>query len=201
MSTGGIEPPQCRAGWTRHILGGVSALSPQLSARALAAVPIVQHRKLEQSVAIGWLPFDVHMAVLHALRATLGPTAYQQYCAARILASLHNPVLFAKPARAALRSYGAGPFTIFRALPPSLHYIFRNAGQLRISISESGRALDAVYEDFPPCFSEGDTWSLIWVATFEAIAAYVLEGNATQAHVALGRHDPKRGYFEWHVHI
>ena len=201
MNAAEREPPQCRAGWTRHILSGVSALSPPLAARALASVPLVQHRKLEQSVAIGWLPFDVHMSVLLALRTTLGPSAYQQYCAAQILASLHNPMLFAKPARAALRLYGAGPFAIFRAIPPSLHYIFRNAGMLRISIAESGRELDAFYEDFPPCFSEGDTWSLIWAATFEATAAYIFEGSPTEVHVALARHDPKRGYFEWHVHI
>jgi hypothetical protein len=201
MNAAEKETPQCRAGWTRHILGGVSTLSPPLAARVLAAVPLVEHRKLEQTFAIGWLPFDVHMAVLHALRTTLGASTYQQLCAAQVLASLHNPVLFAKPARAALRLYGASPFAIFRAIPPSLNYIFRNAGRLRISTSENGRQLDAFYEGFPPSFSEGDTWSLIWTATFEAIAAYVFEGSPTQAHVALTRHDPKRGYFEWHVHI
>jgi hypothetical protein len=102
--------------------------------------------------------------------------------------------------RAALRLYGAGPFAIFRAVPPSLNYILRNAGKFRVSISDNERELDAFYEDFPSSFSHADTWPLIWTATLEAVGAYVFEGSPYQAQVALTRDDPSRGYFEWHVH-
>jgi hypothetical protein len=169
-----------------------------LAARVLAAVPLQHRLRLEGSFAIGWLPFEVHMAVLQALRSTLGARAYQKLCATQIAASLDNPVLFAKPVRAALKLYGATPFAIFRAIPLSLRYIFRDAGQFRVSMSADGQAFEAFYEDFPPRFSEGDTWSLIWMATLEAIAAYVLDGTAIEAHIALVRHEPERGYFEWH---
>jgi hypothetical protein len=199
MAPPGKAPPQCRAGWTQHILNGVHALPPALAARALGAVPVEHRSTLEQSSTLAWLPFEVHMAVLHALRSTLGARAYQQFCVVQITASLDHPMLFAKPAQLALRLYGAGPFALFRAIPPSLNYIFRNAGEFRIAIGESGFELDAFYEGFPAALSEGDTWSLIWTATLEAITAYAFEGTATHAHVSLTRQDPTRGYFEWHV--
>jgi hypothetical protein len=193
--------PQCRAGWTRHILGGLGSASSPLAARVLAAVPANLQRQLDDAIAIGWLPLDVHMGVLNALRSTLGRRAYQEFCAAQILSSLHNPALFAKPARAALRLYGASPFAAFKGVPPSLRYIFRNAGDLRVQTSDDGQKLTAIYENFPARFSEGDTWSLIWIATIEAIAQYALEGQAVQVQVTLARHEPARGYFEWHAQI
>jgi hypothetical protein len=197
---GGTQPPQSRAGWTRHVLSGIDALPPPLAARVLAAVPVEHRRLVEESFAIRWLPFEVHMAVLQALRSTLGWRAYHKLCADQVWASLRHPALFAKPARAALRLYGgASPFTPFRAVPPSLRYVLRNAGQLRVLIAEGGHALTVCYEGLPPRFAKGDTWSLIWLATLEALAAYALEGSAFEARVALTRHDPARGYFEWHA--
>jgi hypothetical protein len=139
------------------------------------------------------------MAVLNALRSTLGRRPYQQFCMTQILSSLHNPALFAKPARAALRLYGAGPFAMFKGVPPSLRYIFRYAGDLRVQTSQDGQKLTATYENFPPRFSEGDTWALIWTATIEAIAAYAVEGQAVQIQVVLAQHEPARGFFEWHA--
>jgi hypothetical protein len=171
-----------------------------LAARALAAVPVKHRRQIDESSALRWLPFEVHMSVLQALRSTLGWRAYHKLCAEQVWASLRHPALFAKPARAALQLYQGGPFTVFRAVPPSLRYVFRHAGQLRVLIAEGGHELTVCYEDLPPRFSEGDTWSLIWLATLEALAAYALEGGAWEARIALTRHEPARGYFEWHVH-
>jgi hypothetical protein len=194
-----VPAPYCRAGWTRHIWRGVDTLPAPLAARALAALAPDLRHQVEESLAIRWLPFDVHMAVLGALRSTLGARAYQKLCADQVMASLHNPALFAKPARAALRLYGAGPFNLFRAVDPSLRYIFRDAGRFRMLEALGAHELKVAYQGFPPHFAGGDVWSLIWVGTLEAIAAYALEGSALQTSITLSRHDPERGYFEWHV--
>jgi hypothetical protein len=193
--------PECRAGWTRHILGGVDALSPPIAARVLGAIAKDRLRQLEDTIAIGWLPLDIHMSVLGALRATLGRHGYQDYCVARISSSLHNPALFAKPARAALRLYGARPFAMFKGVPPSLRYIFRQAGELKVQTTNDGQKLIASYDDFPPRFSEGDAWSVIWIATIEAIAAYAMEGTAIEVRVTTVRDDAARGSFEWHAEL
>ncbi|MEY2929616.1 MAG: hypothetical protein RL033_365 [Pseudomonadota bacterium] len=192
---------QCRAGWTRHILAGLNSHRPALAQRARDAIPPKLLQQVEESIAIRWLPFEAHMSVLMALRATLGSDAYRQLCRTQILASLRHPALFAKPARTALQLYGAGPFALFRAVPVSLRYIFRDAGELHIQLTPDGRELRARYQDFPPCFSQDDTWSLIWMATIEALAAYALEGQALRAEVALIEHEPEHGHFEWQASV
>jgi hypothetical protein len=201
MSTQGRNAqPQCRAGWTKHILSGVDVLSQPLGARVLGAVPPDLRRQLDDSIAIGWLPLDVHVGVLTALRTTLGHRPYQQYCVERITSSLHNPALFAKPARAAVRLYGGGgPLEVVKGMPPSMRYIFRNAGDLRIQTSEEGHSLVAIYEGLPSRYAQGDAWSLIWMAAIEAVATYAMEGNVIPLQVSEARHDPSRGYFEWHA--
>jgi hypothetical protein len=157
MSTQGRNAqPQCRAGWTKHILSGVDGLSQPLGARVLGAVPPDLRRQLDDSIAIGWLPLDVHVGVLTALRTTLGLRPYQQYCVERITSSLHNPALFAKPARAAVRLYGGlGPLEVVKGVPPSMRYIFRNAGDLRIQTSDEGHSLVAIYEGLPSRYAQG----------------------------------------------
>jgi hypothetical protein len=192
-----VPGPYCRAGWTQHIWRGKDTLPPPVAARVSAALPPAQRYQLQDSFALAWLPFDVHMAVLGVLRSTLGARAYQKLCADRVTASLHTPALFAKPARAALRLYGTDPFTLLHAVEPSLRYIFRDAGRFRMLNSISAHELRVCYEDFPPRFARGDVWQLIWLGTLEAIAAYSLEGVAMQTHIALTREDPERGYFEW----
>lgn len=189
----------CRVGWTRHILNGVRSLPTPLAERVRAAIPAAHRRQVEESIALRWLPFEVHMSVLGTLRSTLGALAYRRLCRAQISLSLRTPALFAKPAQAALRLYGKAPFSPFRAVDVSLRYIFRDAGQFRV-LRFDDRELDVCYQDFPPRFSEGDTWSLIWLATIDALADYALEGRHLRAHAELTRHDPKRGYFEWRAY-
>jgi hypothetical protein len=191
---------QCRAGWTRHLLNGLRAAPPELAERALGAIGAEHRQLLESAHALRWLPFEVHMGVLGGLRGAFGPEAYRKFCFDRILASLSVPELFAKPAKAALRLYG-GSLALFRALPPSLPYIFRNAGQITVNIQPGVEALEACYEHFPLRFSHGDTWHLIWVSTFEALAAYAYSEQKLSANVALVAHEPVRGYFKWRIEI
>jgi hypothetical protein len=200
MSTSGRNAqPQCRAGWTKHILSGVESLAAPLGARVLEAVPPDVRRQLDDAIAIGWLPMEVHMAVLNALRATLGLKPYQQYCVERISSSLHNPALFAKPARAAVRLYGGvGPLEVVRGAPPSMRYIFRNAGDVRVQTSDEGYSLVATYEGLPSRFVS-DAFSLIWMAAIEAVATYAMEGNVVPLQVTEARCEPERGYYEWHA--
>ncbi len=201
MSTSGrIAAPQCRAGWTKHILSGVDVLAPALAARVLGAVAPDLRRQLDDAIAIGWLPLEVHVGILTALRQTLGLRPYQQYCLERITSSLHNPALFAKPARAAVRLYGgAGPLEVVKGVPPSMRYIFRNAGDLRIQTSDEGHSLVAIYEGLPSRFARGDAWSLIWIAAIEAVATYAMDGKLVPLQVTEARHEPEQGYFEWHA--
>jgi hypothetical protein len=189
--------PHCRAGWTQHLLSGAGELPAPLAARVLSAVPAQYLQQIEQSMALRWLPFELHISVLHALRHVLGRRHYHEFCRGQVFASLNNRLLFSKAAGAARRLYGVGPFAAFRAVPPSLRYIFRDAGELRVCVSDTGRELTASYEKFPPAYSQGDTWAVIWSATIEAIAAYMLEGSSLTAHVELTAHHPERGYFEW----
>lgn len=191
---------QCRAGWTRHLLKGLQATSADRAERALSAIGAEHCKELESGNALRWLPFEVHMAVLGALRGVLGPDAYRQFCFDRISASMRLPELFEKPAKVALRLYG-GPLALFRALAPSLPYIFRNAGHIRIAFDRGTDAVEASYEQFPARFSHGDTWHLIWVATFEAMVAYATGGSAADAKVVLKAHEPDEGYFNWRIEI
>lgn len=195
-----VAAAQCRAGWTRHLLKGLQATSRERAERALSAIGAEHRRELEGGNALRWLPFEVHMAVLGALRGALGAEAYRQFCFDRISASMSLPELFEKPAKVALRLYG-GPLALFRALAPSLPYIFRNAGHIRITFERGTDAVEACYEQFPVRFSHGDTWHLIWVATFEAMVAYATGGSAADAKVVLKEHEPDRGYFKWRVAI
>jgi hypothetical protein len=197
---GAAPVAQCRAGWTRHLLNGLRDKPSELAERALAAIGTEPRQQLESSHALRWLPFEVHMAVLGGLRTALGPDAYRKFCFDRISASLDVPELFAKPAKAALRLYG-GSLALFRALPPSLPYIFRNAGHISVAIQPNVDVLEASYEQFPLRFSHGDTWHLIWASTFEALAAYAFSGQNRGANVVLLSHEPARGYFKWRVEI
>lgn len=193
--------PQCRAGWTRHLLNGTKALPRPIAARVQAAIDPAALERLSGAVAIHWLPLGVHMSVLYALRATLGPRAYVQFCAARIRASLDIPALFAKPARAALRLYGAEPFALFRAINPSLPYIIRNAGRVRVVFSSDRRELDIFYEDCPPSFAAGDTWALTWAGAFEALTGFGLAGGCAPPEIELTGQDAERGRFSWHARL
>jgi hypothetical protein len=199
-SPGTALAAQCRAGWTRHLLNGLRVAPPELAERALAAFSAEHRQLLESAHALRWLPFEVHMGMLGALRGVLGADAYRKFCFDRILASLSLPELFAKPAKAALRLYG-GSLALFRALPPSLPYIFRNAGQITVTVQPGVEVLEACYEHFPIRFSHGDTWHLIWVSTFEALAVYAFSGQRRGANVVLLSHEPARGYFKWRVEI
>jgi hypothetical protein len=193
--------PQCRAGWTRHLLKGLSALPRDLAERTRGAIGAERWSELESVNALRWLPFEVHMAVLGALRGVLGPDAYRKLCFDQISASLSLPELFEKPAKVALRIYG-GPLALFRALPPGLPYIFRNAGHIRIAFEPGAEAVEVCYEDLPSRFARGDTWHLIWVATFEALAAHASVGAASLgANVKLTAHEPGHGFFKWRVDI
>jgi hypothetical protein len=194
-----VPGAQCRVGWSRHILNGVRLLPAPVAARVLAAIPAAHRRQVDGIIALRWLPLEVHMSVLDTLRSTLGPLAYRRLCRAQISVSLRNPALFAKPARAALRLYGEGPFAPFRAVDVSLRYIFRDAGRFRV-LRFDDRELHVCYQDFPPRFSQGDTWSLIWLATIDALAAYTLEGSELRARAEVTRHEPERGYFEWRAY-
>lgn len=190
--------PECRAGWTRHLLKGLQALPREVAERTLGAIGAARRSELESANALRWLPFEVHMAVLGALRSVLGPEGYRQFCVDRISASLSLPELFEKPAKLALRLYG-GPLALFRGLPPSLPYIFRNAGDIGITFDPEAEAVEVHYEHFPSRFAHGDTWHLIWAATFEALAAYGSNGSALGTNVMLTSHQPGRGYFKWRI--
>ena len=112
---GPAPAPECRAGWTRHLLKGLQAMPRDLAERTLGSIGAEHRSELESVNALRWLPFEVHMAVLGALRGALGPDAYRKFCFDQISASLSLPELFEKPAKLALRLY-AGPLALFRAL-------------------------------------------------------------------------------------
>ncbi len=189
----------CRVAWTRHFVTGIRSLPAAKAQQVLSGVPRENLEKLERASAMGWLPFGVHMSVLRCCRDVMGATGYRRFCGEQVSAALRNPVLFAGTARACLGVFGRSPLVLFKVMPTSCAFIFRDAGQVRVQTFPNQLRVIVTYENFPLEFSQDDTWSLIWLGTCDALSAFSVEGRSEFVAVSSTAQDSKLGFFEWTV--
>jgi hypothetical protein len=188
----------CRVAWTRQYLNTLRALSKEAAAGVFSRLGPDWLATVEGASALAWIPFETHMAFLTETCDVLGRTKYRELARLAVYKSLDNPLLFAKPARAAMRLFGAGPLTVLRAVPTSIPYIYRDIGDISLVVRDPLHAT-LIYERFPPSHSGGDVWSVLWLGALDALIEYSSVDLHVSADISLRVHEPRLGHFEWAV--
>jgi hypothetical protein len=158
-------------------------------------------RRIDDALAISWLPFEAHMALLNGCRAALGADKFRAFCCEFVQASLQSSVLFAKQAAFMLELVDGGAWSLVRALPVSCRYVFDAAGELEVDSSGDDRVARVTYDGLPAEHARSDVWSASWLGTFDALAERALDRFGKTMHVEETRYEPERGLFEWTARI
>jgi hypothetical protein len=124
------DEAQVRAPLTKSIVelldhqpGGVSQA---VRGRARAEIA-----RVEECTRVDWIPLEVQLAILDALRREVGQEECERFLAAHFAATIEQPFVRGM-FETAVRLFGMGPGAVFRVFPRTWSTITRGCGEVEI---------------------------------------------------------------------
>lgn len=127
--------PLVRARHLRSIVEQVRGLPARPCAAVLAALGRDALELVESSASSDWMPFELDLALTHAIAGVLGPKGTHDFFLRHQLASFQGP-LFKALVDSATTLFGLDPGSWTRWIPRGWGIVFRDCGQWVIDRTE-----------------------------------------------------------------
>lgn len=178
--------PLTRARHLRSILEKVRELPAGPRAAVLDAIGAAALEEVEGSASSDWLPFELDLALTHAVAGVLGPEGTHQFFQQQQLASFQGP-LFKALVDSATTIFGLDPGSWARWIPRGWGVVFRDCGRWEIERAGEGR-LHAALLALPGACLEDEVWLRSIASSLSAFLAVA----RCEGEVALVRVDRER---------
>ncbi len=178
--------PLTRARHLRSLVEKVRELPAGPRAAVLDAIGAAALDEVEGSASSDWLPFELDLALTHAVAGVLGPEGTHQFFQQHQLASFQGP-LFKALVDSATTIFGLDPGSWARWIPRGWGIVFRECGQWVVDRSEKG-AVDLALVAPPPGSLEDELWLRSVASSFSAFLVVA----RSEGEFALDRVDRSR---------
>lgn len=123
------RPPAIRAMQTRSLLGAVRALPVSERQVCLASVEGAIAAQIDRSIAMSWMPMELHMKLSDATRAVIGQQRFIDLFEQTMMSSWSSPLLngFVKMSTTLL---GVTPSSLIQRTPYVYSHVTQNLGSM-----------------------------------------------------------------------
>jgi len=121
--------PAVRAEQLKENLQALLVLGNETASRILADLPPQHLRRIEQADPSDWLPIELELTLVRAIRTEVGDEALGRWSHAALKRTL-DTWLFKPLLETAVRLFGLSPHGLFKVAPQAWRATFRDAGEL-----------------------------------------------------------------------
>jgi hypothetical protein len=179
--------PLVRSRHLRSIVEQVRALPERPCAAILAALGRDALEQVESSASSDWMPFELDLALTHAIAGVLGPKGTHDFFQRQQLASFQGP-LFKALVDSATTIFGLDPGSWARWIPRGWGIVLRDCGQWVIDRAEKA-AVDLALVAPPAGTLDDEVWLRSLASSFSAFLVVA----RCEGEFALDRVDRARG--------
>ena len=123
---------QVRAPLTKSIVELIDREFPLQVRQALRERARAEVTRVEECSRVDWIPLEVQLAILDALREAVGQQRYEAFLTAHFAATIEQPFVRGM-FETSVRLFGVGPGSVFRVFPRTWSTISRGCGEVHVS--------------------------------------------------------------------